>query len=81
MSPAHYGYKNLKHASAIELWHDDSHFRSPAAVRFMIHPRARVAYEERGSGVPGWLLRYLYRPLARPGIWLFRRTLRRRGLG
>ena len=29
----------------------------------MGHPRARVALEERGRWVPGWLLRYLYRPL------------------
>jgi hypothetical protein len=29
----------------------------------MDHPRARVAQEERGRGLPGWLLRVVYRPL------------------
>jgi len=29
----------------------------------MAHPRARVAAEERGQWFPGWLLRYLCRPL------------------
>ena len=32
------------------------------AVRLSDHPRARVAQEERGRGVPGWLLRFIYRP-------------------
>jgi hypothetical protein len=31
--------------------------------RFMDHLRARVEFEERGRGAPGWLLRYVYRPL------------------
>ena len=64
IAPAHYGYKSIKHLSRIE-------FRQPAegyqasGLRFMDHPRARVALEERGRGVPGWLLRHLYRPLIR----------------
>ncbi len=62
IAPAHYGYKSVKHLSRIE-------FREPAAgyrvsgLSFMDHPRARVAHEERGRVLPGWLLRYLYRPL------------------
>jgi hypothetical protein len=28
----------------------------------MDHPRARVMLEERGQFLPGWLLRYLFRP-------------------
>lgn len=62
VAPAHYGYKSVKHLSRIE-------FRAPAdgyrvsGLRFMDHPRARVALEERGRGLPGWLLRLLYRPL------------------
>ena len=43
----------------------------------MIHPRARVAYEERGQWVPGWLLRYLYRPLVRSTALHFEQTLQR----
>lgn len=62
VAPAHYGYKSVKHLSRIELHHDDAAFR-PSAFRFMDHPRARVALEERGRGAPGWLLRCLYRPL------------------
>lgn len=72
--PEHYGYKNAKHLKAIEFWVDDRKYKS-AAFRFMDHPRARVALEERGRDIPGWLLRYLYRPLVRPTIWLFRRAL------
>jgi len=62
IAPAHYAYKSVKHLSSIE-------FRDPAAgyrvsgPSFMDHPRARVAYEERGRVLPGWLLRHLYRPL------------------
>ncbi len=75
VAPAHYGYKNVKHLNAIELWHDESRFRAPA-FRFMNHPRARVAFEERGRGVPGWLLRILYRPLVKPTIRQFERAMR-----
>lgn len=75
VAPAHYGYKNPKHVCAVEFWRDDQQHRPSAPFRFMDHPRARVALEERGRGVPGWLLRYLYRPLVRPGIWQFRRAL------
>lgn len=73
VAPDHYGYKNVKHLSSIGLWRDDRHFR-PAAFRFMDHPRARVALEERGRGVPGILLRYLYRPLVGPTIRRFARA-------
>lgn len=74
VAPAHYGYKNAKHICGIEFWRDDRRYR-PAALRFMDHPRARVALEERGRAFPGWLLRYLYRPLVRPTIRRFRRAL------
>lgn len=74
VAPAHYGYKSAKHVYGVEFWHDDRNYRS-AAFGFMDHPRARVALEERGRGVPGRFLRYLYRPLVRPGIWQFRRAL------
>jgi DMSO/TMAO reductase YedYZ molybdopterin-dependent catalytic subunit len=76
VAPAHYGYKSAKHVYSVEFWNDGRNYR-PAAYRFMDHPRARVALEERGRGVPGWFLRYLYRPLVRPGIWLFRSALKR----
>jgi DMSO/TMAO reductase YedYZ molybdopterin-dependent catalytic subunit len=77
VAPAHYGYKNAKHLRAIEFWTDDRAYR-PAAFRFMDHPRARVAMEERGRIFPGWVLRYLYRPLIGPTVKRFQRALERR---
>ena len=65
VAPAHYGYKNVKHLSRIEFWRSSANYR-PLGLRFMVHPRARVALEERGQWVPGWLLRYLYRPMIQP---------------
>ena len=62
IAPAHYAYKSVKHLSRIEFRSEDDGYRG-SAFRFMDHPRARVALEERGRGVPGWLLRYVYRPL------------------
>lgn len=62
IAPAHYGYKSVKHIHRMEFLTSDQSFR-PAGLRFMAHPRARVALEERGDGVPAWLLRLLYRPL------------------
>lgn len=61
ITPAHYAYKSVKYLSRIEL-RQDARYR-PSGFRFMDHPRARVALEERGRWVPGWLLRHLYRPL------------------
>lgn len=52
----------MKHVSRMSLHFDDAPFR-PSAFRFMDHPRARVMLEERGCVFPGWLLRWLYRPL------------------
>lgn len=65
LAPAHYGYKSIKHLCRLEFRRDLSGYR-PSAYRFMEHPRARVALEERGQGLPGWLLRLLYRPMIRP---------------
>jgi DMSO/TMAO reductase YedYZ molybdopterin-dependent catalytic subunit len=61
VAPAHYGYKNVKHIAHIELWRDVASYRA-YFPRFMEHPRARIAYEERGRYLPGWIYRYLYRP-------------------
>lgn len=75
VAPAHYGYKNIKHLSRLEFCRDLSRYR-PAAYRFMDHPRARVALEERGQWLPGWLLRLLYRPYITPTVERFERALR-----
>ena len=74
VAPAHYGYKSVKHVDRIEFWRSDANYR-PVGLRFMEHPRARVASEERGQWIPGWLLRYLYRPLARPTALRFERAM------
>jgi len=75
VAPAHYGYKSVKHLHAIKIVTDAGAFRGPS-LPFLIHPRGRVSFEERGAGVPGWLLRYVYRLFIRPNIWLFQRALR-----
>jgi DMSO/TMAO reductase YedYZ molybdopterin-dependent catalytic subunit len=67
VAPAHYGYKNAKHLDRIEVRADDRGYR-PLMPRLLDHPRARVALEERGQFVPGWLLRYLFRPFIEPLI-------------
>ncbi len=62
VAPHHYGYKNLKHLSKIKFYS-----KMPVVKKglraFLDHPRARVAKEERGLWVPGWILRFVYRPL------------------
>jgi DMSO/TMAO reductase YedYZ molybdopterin-dependent catalytic subunit len=77
VAPAHYGYKNVKHLNRIEFWRSGENYR-PFGLRFMVHPRARVALEERGQWVPGWLLRHLYRPLIRPTVARFEQAMRQR---
>ena len=79
IAPAHYGYKSVKHLHRIEFWRSDEHYR-PYGLRFMVHPRARVALEERGQWVPGWLLRHLYRPLIGMTVARFERGMRERVL-
>jgi DMSO/TMAO reductase YedYZ molybdopterin-dependent catalytic subunit len=64
VAPAHYGYKNVKHIQSLEFLVSDRGFR-PVGLRFMAHPRARVALQERGVGVPAWLLRAVYRPVVK----------------
>ena len=73
IAPAHYGYKSLKHLRKIELWQDERSYKS-LRPRIMMHPRARVAYEERGQYLPGWIFRYVYRPLIKPTVRKMKRT-------
>ena len=74
VAPAHYGYKSVKHLNRIEFWRSSANYR-PFGLRFMVHPRARVACEERGQWVPGWILRYLYRPLIGPTAARFEQAM------
>jgi len=66
--------QNLKHLKQIEFWFDDSHYNY-SRLRFLTHPRGRVALEERGKGVPGWLLRYFYRPQIRSNAARFQKAM------
>lgn len=77
VAPAHYGYKNVKHLDRIEFRRSRAGYR-PFGPRFMAHDRARVAHEERGQWVPGWLLRCLYRPLIGPTVRRFAHALQAR---
>ena len=76
VAPGHYGYKSVKHLNRIDFRRSSAGYR-PVGFRFMQHPRARVAQEERGQWVPGWILRYLYRPLIRPTVSRFERAMQR----
>jgi DMSO/TMAO reductase YedYZ molybdopterin-dependent catalytic subunit len=67
IAPAHYGYKSVKHLVGIQLRQDGQEYR-PLLPRILEHPRARVAHEERGQFLPGWLLRYAFRPFIQPII-------------
>jgi DMSO/TMAO reductase YedYZ molybdopterin-dependent catalytic subunit len=81
VAPAHYGYKNVKHLRRLDLRLGPVAPQRPFGFRFLDHPRGRVALEERGQGFPGWLLRYLYRPLIRPTAARFARAMRERSAG
>ena len=74
VAPAHYGYKSVKHIKQIEFWRNGAHLH-PIGFRFMAHPRARVVNEERGQWIPGWVLRYLYRPFIRSTASRFERLM------
>lgn len=74
VAPAHYGYKSLKHLARLEFHRGEPKVK-PAAFAFMDHPRARVALEERGRWLPGWLLRYVYRMLIRPTAVRFAKAM------
>jgi DMSO/TMAO reductase YedYZ molybdopterin-dependent catalytic subunit len=76
VAPAHYGYKNCKHLTAIEFWRDARHYHFPRPYpTFMDHPLGRVALEERGRWIPAQLLRVLYRALIPFTVRSFRRAL------
>ncbi len=77
VAPAHYGYKSVKHLNRLEFCQAPPQVR-PAALTFMDHPRARVALEERGRWIPGWLLRLPYRSLIEGTVRTFAQALSER---
>lgn len=75
VAPSLYGYKNIKHLSLVRLRSD--YRRSFVERRTRAHPRGRVAFEERGRGLPGSVYRIVYRALLPPTLWYFQRAERR----
>ena len=71
IAPKHYGYKSVKYLKEIKFLLPEQGYRA-SGFEFMDHPRARVEHEERGRIFPGFLLRYLYRPLIKPTAKRFR---------
>lgn len=77
VAPDLYAFKSVKHLCEINL---RSEFRPGLADRqTRAHRRGRVALEERGRGLPGWLYRWIYRATIRPALWIYRRAERKRG--
>jgi DMSO/TMAO reductase YedYZ molybdopterin-dependent catalytic subunit len=75
VAPSLYGYKNIKHVSLVRLRPD--YRRTSAEALTRAHPRGRVAFEERGRGLPGQVFRILYRALLPATLWYFQRAERR----
>ena len=60
VAPSHYGYKNVKHINRIEFYSTQQTIKR-GIWKFMDHPRARVAQEERARIGPGIFFRWLYK--------------------
>jgi len=60
VAPNHYGYKNIKHIKQIDFYTEQQKIKQ-GVLGFMVHPRARVEFEERASKGPNIFFRYLYR--------------------
>ena len=60
-APAHHGYKSVKHLDRVQFWRS----RALSTCRLSFHgsPACRVADEERGLRIPGWVSRCVYHPL------------------
>jgi DMSO/TMAO reductase YedYZ molybdopterin-dependent catalytic subunit len=71
VAPDLYGYKNVKHLTAIGLRAEFRAGRAEQQTR--AHPRGRVAHEERGRGLPGWAYRGIYRAMFPLTLWYYRR--------
>jgi DMSO/TMAO reductase YedYZ molybdopterin-dependent catalytic subunit len=73
VSPSQYGYENVKHVESIEL----RVVEPPSALGPKEHLRARVAFEERHTRVPGRVLRWPYRLVVPLTAMVAERTLER----
>ena len=70
IAPAHYGYKSTKHLVKISFTESER----PGVGGPLVHPRARVALEERGLYLPGWMFRVIYRAILPIVFWIYRRN-------
>jgi DMSO/TMAO reductase YedYZ molybdopterin-dependent catalytic subunit len=75
VAPKLYAYKSVKHVVSLETC--DDYRVSYAERQTRAHPRGRVALEERGQLLPGWMYRYIYRALIRPTAWWYERAAKR----
>lgn len=81
VAPSHYGYKNAKHIKGIDVWTSTRRYRKRGVGHYIDHPRARVAQEERGRIIPGWILRRVYRPAIEKTVQQFRKGMETTSLG
>ena len=87
VTPAHYGYVNVKHLCRIDVLTaaPAENYGAPRLTETILrsplikpHPRARVWEEERHGYVPGWVVRPFYRLLIPPIRFLSGRGSRER---
>lgn len=76
IAPDFYAFKSVKHVAALNLRAEYSTGLAERQTR--AHRRGRVALEERGKVLPGWLYRWIYRASIRPALWIYRRAERKR---
>jgi hypothetical protein len=68
------GQKALGHFPRYGLFCDLKDYHSPA-MHWTEHPRARVAYEERGRWIPTALYRSAFRAVIPLVLWWYRRAI------
>ncbi|MGI9404880.1 MAG: molybdopterin-dependent oxidoreductase [Hyphomicrobiaceae bacterium] len=71
VSPAQYGYKSVRHVRKILFTVEAKTLAGVTGL--LAHPRGRVAHEERSRGLPGSVLRRIYRAGLPAALWYFRR--------
>jgi DMSO/TMAO reductase YedYZ molybdopterin-dependent catalytic subunit len=70
IAPANYGYKSTKHLVKITFTETER----LGVGGPLVHPRARVALEERGLYLPGWAYRVIYQAVLPIVFWIYRRN-------
>lgn len=73
VAPAHYAFKGVKHLCGVEVVREFVDRKD-----WRLHPRGRIALEERGQHLPGWGFRLIYRATL-PLMLAYYRRLTREG--